>query len=369
MAYWQRQKGKVRVFSYSATHKKAVLLPRSEVAHLDDLHDREVDDWVKRWERLHEVGKKRPRLVAPRAPGALESVERFLAFTSEVEALHPATTAKHRHNLITIAFPFFCTVREAKALDDFRPHSKDLMAWLLGEGLSAGKVRCVQQSLGKFWRWCREEALVDGDLLLRSPREGSRRTPLPHPVTPDEVLAWASTCTRSDICLFGLLSYFFSLRPQETVALQRSDFAAGEKARSTEAAKALLKARLWGGLVVRVERQFSKKVGITPPKSHSVGVVACFTRKGAKAVYEALKAYRSKDPSKLFPMHVDAYYHRWPEHGMPGITLKDLRRASIYWLANHTDLPIGAIRNHARHSSIETTGLYSRRPTEPGFNN
>jgi integrase len=162
----------------------------------------------------------------------------------------------------------------------------------------------------------------------------------------------------------GLLGYFFSLRPQETVALEKYDFALGLKVLSFEASRTMILAGMDGGLTVVINKQFSKGLGVCSPKSMSAGVVACFN---ADARVEVQRALEATEGDRLFPLSLDHYYHLWARYGIPGITLKDLRRASIYWLAHYSKLPLAALRNHARHRSIETTGLYTRRPDEEFF--
>ena len=44
--------------------------------------------------------------------------------------------------------------------------------------------------------------------------------------------------------------------------------------------------------------------------------------------------------------------------------MKDLRRASLYWLGHHTQLGLIELKSHARHSKSDTTLLYLRRPNE-----
>ncbi len=44
--------------------------------------------------------------------------------------------------------------------------------------------------------------------------------------------------------------------------------------------------------------------------------------------------------------------------------MKDLRRASIYWLGHHTNIGIIELKSHARHKRVDTTALYLRRPEE-----
>ena len=60
----------------------------------------------------------------------------------------------------------------------------------------------------------------------------------------------------------------------------------------------------------------------------------------------------------------DYWVKKWSKYGIPGVTLKDLRRASLYWLGHYSNLTFNGLRNHARHTNYDTTLLYTRRPEE-----
>jgi hypothetical protein len=357
MAYWQRRDGKVRVLGYDLqSKKKKVLLSRAESQHLDSMSDDEVEAWVRRWTNLQNLAAQVPKLTPVREPNILSHVERFLEYLAHNESKHPSTIAEYRRCIVNHALPFFTHARGCKALNDLPAHSKDLADWLK---VSPKLLKRVNLSMAKFWRWATEEGLAEGNLVLRQLPIKADKTPLQFALAPSDLLAWQPE--RRDIELLGLLTYFFSLRPQEVVALEKADFAMGLNALSFEASRTMIKAGLDGGLVVNVVKQFSKGVGICRPKSMSAGVVACFN---VQARQRLQRMIASADAGPLFSLTIDHYYHLWARYGIPGITLKDLRRASIYWLAHYTAFPLAALRNHARHSSIETTGLYTRRPEE-----
>jgi integrase len=360
MAYWQRRSGKVRVLSYDPKTKKTAALPRVQSEHLDDLPDTDLDDWVRRWSGLKLVTSKNPKQTPVREPNILAQLERYLAYLEQNEGKHPTTRDGHRRFLADYALPYFVNRCECLTVAEFSKHSKGLTDWLSKEVKTSPKqIKRVNQSLAKFWRWAVEESLGSGELVLRRLPVERRQTPLQFTLKPSEVIGWSTR--RADVHLFGLIAYFFSLRPQEVMALEKRDFATGSKALSFECSKAMVNSGLDGCLVVNIVKQNSKVVGITEPKSSSRGVVACFSSEARIIIQRALD---QREPGRLFPLSIDHYYHLWARWGIPGITLKDLRRASIYWLAHYSSLSLPALRNHARHSSIETTGLYTRRPEE-----
>lgn len=71
------------------------------------------------------------------------------------------------------------------------------------------------------------------------------------------------------------MAFFFSLRPQEVVALTKEDFAMGLRVLSFEASRSMILAGLDDGIVVNITKQFSKGVGICAPKWMSTGVIPC----------------------------------------------------------------------------------------------
>lgn len=363
MAFWNRRGDKVRLFVYDAVMKKQVMVPRPVYEHLDSLPDSEVDNWVRRWANLRAVKAQNPKAVPVKEPDILEQVCRFMTYLERNEGRHPVTRDAHRRYLTDYALPYFVNAKKCEALKQFPAHANGLTDWLKRDaGASSKQIKRVNQSLGKFWRWVVEEGLGSGELVLRQLPVERSSTPLQFTLTPPQVLGWTSK--RHDVWLFGMIAYFFSLRPQEVMALERGDFAMGLRSLSYEACKAMLRAGLDGGLVVNVVKQNSKIVGISDPKKSSKGVVACFDADARRLIQREIER---AVPGRLFPYSVDHYYHLWARHGIPGITLKDMRRASIYWLAHYSNLSLAGLRNHARHRSIETTGLYTRRPDEDFF--
>lgn len=275
-------------------------------------------------------------------------MERFLAYLHDHEGKHPNTIAEYHRCIVKHALPSFVHERGCKALADFPAHSKDLAICL---ALSPKLTKRVSLSVRKFWRWAVEEGAAQGSLVLRRLPIAPNFTPLKFTLAPEDLLSWQTP--RQDIHLLGLLAFFFSLRPQEVVALTKEDFALGLKVLSFEASRSMILAGLDGGLAVNITKQFYKGIGICSPKAMSTGIVACFDGKARVQLQKALDVIPE---GRMFPLTIDHYYHLWSRYGIPGITLKDLRRASIYWLAHYSALPLPALRNHARHRSIETTG-------------
>lgn len=259
------------------------------------------------------------------------------------------------------ALPYFVHDREIMSLAEMKTHSPRLNDYFKNQlKLPPSRIRNIQMSLRMFWRWLEEEGQVEGRLVLRKSLVPKSSTPLRRLASPEEFLAWRSE--REDLRLLGLFVYFFSLRPQEAFSLTRKHFLAGERAAQMESSRAMREADLYDRFVVKIEQQRSRKIGLAAPKAGSTGVVSCFNEKAAREIIALLASKKPGEP--LFPFGNDWYYQTWRRFGYPELTLKDCRRASLYWLGHYSKLDIVAIRNHARHADISTTSLYTRRPSD-----
>ncbi len=142
----------------------------------------------------------------------------------------------------------------------------------------------------------------------------------------------------------------------------REDFRAGRQVEQLECSKAMRRAGRFSRLTVRVSIQRDDYGQMKTPKASSSGWVACFDETAAKHLVEALTKHKN---STLFPKSNNAYYKLWKSSGA-STSIKDLRRASLYYLAHYTKMqsyPLD-IQKHARHKDFKTTQLYLRRPSE-----
>lgn len=354
MAFWRRYSHGVVVF-YREEGKQC-RLGRDETRHLDTEPDHNIDQWVANWSLANEGAK--PQTEHLTHADTLSLVEAFCTYLV-ARKKSPKTIAQHRHNLTAHCLPFFVSLHQLTAPALWPTKSVRLLEHLEGLGVGARTINTANVSMRVFWNWLLEEGKGAGPLLLRNAVQEANETPLNFTVTPEEVLAYAYKSPEATALAW--LGFFFSLRPQEVVALRPSDFRAGKAATELECCKVMAEAKLYGRLAVNITRQ---RVGnkFTAPKSDSKGWVACFHEEAARVIVEVL---RGLPPDKLiFEHRLDWLFRVWKREGYPGLTLKDLRRASIYWLGHHTKLPFIALKNHARHSDPSTTALYVRRPGE-----
>jgi hypothetical protein len=66
----------------------------------------------------------------------------------------------------------------------------------------------------------------------------------------------------------------------------------------------------------------------------------------------------------VIPGKPERWIKLWSKSGIKDIALKDLRRASLYWLGHYTNITLVGLQSHARHADPKTTALYYRRPDE-----
>lgn len=376
MAFWQR-KGK-GVYVYFSKEGKQTPLSRKITRELDTLEDHNIDEWVARWSRANEKTKPQTQFLTHAATIAL--VDQFCTYLAS-RGKSPKTVYLHKHNLITYCLPYLVQDQGLISPDLWPTRSVRMLPHLQGLGIGIRTINVCNVSMRVFWKWLLDERIVEGDLRLRNAFVGQQATPLTFTLTPKETLALRPR--REDLRLLALLGYFFSLRPQEIVALRPCDFRAGSVAERLEACSVMkqvrqsgrfTRKRLFGRLAVNIQRQRVGKVLVdkalvdrfVEPKAGSRGWVSCFDEKAAR---EIVRLLQDVDPEELlFPLQLNMYYKAWKKAKM-GVTIKDLRRASIYWLGHNTDMTFTALKNHARHADPSTTALYTRRPGQdaPAF--
>jgi len=354
MAYFQLRGSRVFVFNW--LEGRQVMLPRAQTRHLDGEPELVVKEWVARWSNSNKIQK--PTFELSPLPKSWDKLITRFGETLSNRGRQSSTTADHLRNL-RLTLPFFIE-RGCKTFADFPNYSRKLGPWLLSIGKTPRRVWALNQSVRQFWLWLDDEGLASGPLKLTAGAKSTNPTPLKRTLTPEEILAFE--CTREDIGLFILLGYFFSLRPQEVIALRPVDFKAGSATQTLECSLVMQKCGLYGRLAVNIHRQKNAQGVYTKPKTGSGGWVACFNEQAARRIISALAGKPKDQP--LFPHGLYWYCTLWRRHSIPSTVSKDMRRASVYWLGHYSEMPITALKNHARHRLIETTTLYTRRPEE-----
>ena len=363
MAYWQRRSNG-RIFVYVFKDGKPNALPRKQVMQLDGEPDCNVDHWVNNYSRIIE---KRPDKTPPPTDAQLNKyVADYLAYLASRKKAY-STLAYLRHALTYQIIPYFLNNEPPlKDPQQWPAKSIKLLEHLQNQKLSENQILRANTALRGFWQYFCDEGIIQNglDIRIRRPVINQKVTPLKFTLTPGAVLDYVHKTADKELKLMALLGYFFSLRTQEIFALRKSDFRAGSQARDLECCRVLDRFQLYSKLSVHITRQRSCYAGVfSDPKSDSRGWVGCFDERAAKLIVELLNPY-SNQISPLIRFLPDHNIKRWRKSGINGITLKDLRRASLYWLGHYTGMGVVELKNHARHSMIDTTSLYLRRPEE-----
>lgn len=355
MAYWYRKAKKyVTVYFEHPETGVQVQLKRKFTKHLDRADDAFIESWVEEWARLNEAHEARRDTIGA-TPEQVNAFKAFFLHLEQEEERAPNTVRSYKRWL-RWATAYF---RE-EPLSNWHETSKGFGAWLMSEmNVSESETKSANRAIAKFWRWAENEELdgVEGVLRVKGGKKRYRPTPLKKTMTPNEALslAWRAP---SPFNLMVLMGYFFSLRPQEVFALTPDNFSAGSEAAALECGLVMNQHGQYSKLAYYVEKQKTDNGKLEDPKAYSVGWVACFDERAARMVMQLLENFES------FPKKPNRYYNMWTECKASSLTFKDLRRASVYWLGHYTTIPIGALKNHARHESITTTQLYMRRPGE-----
>jgi integrase len=351
MIHFRDKAGRVYLQVYDPEKKRGRVLPRHESRHLDELSDEEIRAILK------------PVQPTPKLTAVEQHGRDWLTYLDEQAGLDPQTVKQRKSGLARFVFPFF--VHEMKLpVEDWPNHTAKFYKWLASRDSTAAQIRVANTALRKFYKWLGEENIVKPvELALRTGKRETKDTPLIRPVSPEEVLKWARECPIPHLKFIGLAGYFFSLRPQEVFALRPEDFNHTAAISALECVKVMKSGSLGTKLVVYIAKQKQNAGTVSPDaKKGSKGWVCCFHDEAAAALTDMLRHMRTGET--ICKWNNKKLYDDWRHHGLKGISVKDLRRASAYFLGHHSGLSVLHLMKHMRHKKIETTMIYCRRPDE-----
>ena len=365
--YFQRRKNRkgITVY-YTALDGSIKTVPRHYVEHLDNEPPHNIQAWIANNEARWEASAGVPlglQLSDSRLEGLASS---WVAFREKRGYGIKNTRTRAAHALRDDVFPYFLS-RDPPLTDpaNWPSASFGLVEWQEKAGISEANRIHSRTALRKFWKWLADtrQILPGLDLPLDMTRRSAQPTTLAYTLTPDEVLEFARVQPDSSIRLMALLGYFGSLRPQELFALRRSDFFAGNAVADKECCRVMARYGFFGKLAVNITRQHRQDGSFTTPKAFSAGLVAIWNERAATMIREVLLTAKDAD-GQLFKFKPNWCAELWKRQGIQGLTLHDLRKASMYWLGHHGNMDLIPLKNHARHAKVETTMIYCRRPLE-----
>lgn len=357
--FFQRKPGKSypRVVVYLFKDGKQVPLPRAVTKHLDRANDTEIEDWMRWYAAVHAVPVRRVNVDLGSLEKLLDGFLRSLRLRGRYK-----TTVNLYEYFLRLALPLF---KDHPDPNSWYMLGGKLTTYLAEQGLTPSQHSRTNQAFKVFYSWLQGQGTVQHrhGLILDKIDLGRQDTPLKYTLTPEDVLAWAVTSDSPELRFVALAGFFFSLRTGEVFGAQKSNFIAGSRASMFEDARTLARCGLYSKLVINIQscRRPSGEA-YKPSKRKKGGIVACFDERAAKAIITILKV---SEPGYVIAEKLPDYWaKRWAKEGIPGVTIKDLRRASLYWLGHYTSIPFAGLRNHARHTQHDTTLLYTRRPEE-----
>ncbi len=358
--YYQLKPGKdkPRVCVYVYENGKSRPIPRSITKHLDGKPEAVIEDWMRWYAAIHSIQLvQKPRLFNSDWELVLKNYHNYL----ESRGLYKTSIQQHIQ-YVRLCLPLFI---------DHDPDSWYLISGQLYDHLKKSndirpaKHNRINQYFRGFYRWMQLTNRIKHrhDLLLQNRPLETSKTPLRFVLTPDQVLDYVKKLDSPELRFVALAGYFFSLRTGEVFGARKQDFVAGKRALVFEDSRVLIEAGLDGRLVINVQscRRPSGQL-YKPSKRKLGGIVGCFNAKAANLLVELIN--KSTNTYIISTFTPEYWSKRWKREGIPGVTIKDLRRASLYWLGHYTTIPFVGLKNHARHRDPETTALYVRRPDE-----
>ncbi len=364
MAFWNRDKsGRLQVYYYDPEKGKQVKLSRNYLRHLDHIkEDAAIDIWVKRWAADNIKHQKTiPRVL-------LTTDEAYLFFEAFIEERKrfrnlSISTYKDAHTYFhKYVSEYFVTVHKEKDVRNWSLYMAGFPGWLLKKNLSNKYIKKIILTCRQFGHYLAANHIITHKWLVLIPVDNSSSaTPLPRELKPKEVLKFAQSSSNSEVKLLALLGYFASLRPAETMALSVKDFYTGLQAiRVCKTQENFKKLKLGSKLTIHVNKQLRGTLIDKPKTRGSVGYVAVWYAPAAREIGELLKGKNGA----LFSKARETLFILWKEQGINGISLHDLRRSSGVYLGRTKQVPMLLLQEHMRHSSINTTMLYMRRPEQ-----
>ena len=292
----------------------------------------------------------------------------FLEQHAALRQAQEATRQTLGHHVRCYAVDFFVATHGLKDVRQWWRQSAHFSTWLRvthpHQSILTAKKIC--QSLRRFGEYLATHHIIHQPWLIPLPQVRQKPvTPLVRAVGPAEIIELSERLP-TPWGMFVLLGFFASLRPEEIYGLTREDFITGERAKKDTVTHArLVKLGLGSGLSVSVSKTRTRAALRDLPKTHySYGTVNVWSLEAAKTLAGML---RGLDFGPLFGdvdrVRLDKEY-RAVVKAVSGLSAQDLRRASGLYLGREVGLDPFLLQDHFRHSSMATTLLYTRRPTD-----
>ncbi len=417
--FYRSKYNRVMVQFWDKKEKRQRKIPRGHLTHLDNLTDDQIQAWVSKHIEENYSQEEEDYFL-----GFNTIKTYFTNYVSHKQILgqmEEATAKDATSQFFNYILPYFAFIQNAPDVRVWHKYSEDFVRFLIWaparkhfksketfytalrsyrenspaqhqkfEPLHKGTVTRILSRMSHFSETLRQKRLIDEVWFFEKPaRDRNKDTPLLRSVTPEEVLKFAKSCKDRRISLLALLGYFGSLRPQETFALTNKDVLSSDEAllkcqtltkfsqhgqdqfRLSEDSR---QKELGTKLGLSISKQDCRKLGekMPLPKSGTKRYVGIWHKQAALAISTIVAGMEDNNPEidcfrllmdhdqKIY--HHDSFYKIWRNNGMKGVTLKDLRRASGYYLGRELMVPFAVLQDHFKHRDVRTTADYTRAP-------
>jgi len=372
---WRRNK-QVTVYYWDNNIGKQVALPRKETEHLDGLPRDIVLKWKHDWEKSHGKIKARSNRIHLKEKDVLSTLWRqYQLHREKIKNRRTSTAEKETGEFETYIVPFFVKEHQKKDPADWHALIPAFHNWLFQKSLSDSTVKKILGTLERFGKYLMFQRHMIFPFVIQAPSSKNNKvTPLKVERTPEDIFKYVKNLTKEDyskvdLRLAVLIGYFAALGPGELFALEKKDFLTGDIAqRETKTLTGFRERGLGSRLSVVIWKTLSakgsNKLEASTKNETRKSVVNIWHGEAAKLIGKILS---ERTPGRLFPLSYSHMGKIWRQRIQPYLktTPHDLRRASALYLGREFKLNPMLLQEHMRHSEIETTMLYTRRPATP----
>lgn len=363
--------GTWRAYYYDRKLKKQVWVPLAITSLWDGLAREAADARFAEW--LADSGISKVRSRRRSVSQDLETL--FLEYRAYLRDMRGAergtTTRDEESRLRTYAVEYFVRHKATNSVSHWWQYTQTYGPWLRATypDLKILTVKKLCQAVRRFGEYLAGRGIISQPWLVPAPKTRERRkTPLTKRLTPEEILSVSAALMTNNEpmwALFVSLTYFATLRPEETYALSLSDFLTGATARSEAHTYARLASHgLGSGLSIHIHKTHIAAEPAALTKTHyATGITNIWSADGAKFIAGVL---RGLPPGRLFPgtrSQLNAGYRALVKP-LLGVNAKDIQRAAGFYLGRVKGLDPILLKDVFRHSVITTTMLYIRRPED-----
>ncbi len=363
----------VKIHYWCPVLGKQKMLPRVHYEYLDRCSESVIVDFCRRLDK--DLGLNKNESLSFKH---LELDSYLVEYDAQLfkDGLDRHTIKQYLSYLRNYGVPFFTNDVEVEGvlhkklekIEDWPSKSPFFRDWYLNHtGNSPEMARVNIATIKRFWKWLKFKQYIyptadpEFSHRLRSIRIGSNQKVaiLPRPVEPDEILEFADSTDSNECRFIALVAYGASLRPQEVFRLSPSFFLTPQQAEHFEVNVRRAHMKMYNRLSINVVEQISRN---GPKPAKTIGVTPLLDERFAKRLLPFLEVTASN--SRFLNSCVDWCYTKWRRFGIEGLTVKDLRRASLHYLAHNTPYNHHHIdlMKFARHEKFSTTEIYLKTP-------